>query len=341
MTKKTIKIKLLGFWDGFNPDSHILINVLKKKYDVQFVDTNPEYIICSVFGKPYDYCKYPQIRIMFSGENYIPDFNLVDYAISSYPVNYSDRSFRLPQCFGTVKNSAWGLKDKNRDYNVDILKEKVYFANFIFSHESENNMRGDFFKKLSEYKRVESSGSFMNNMPEGKCVSRADGSKLDFQRKSKFTICFESTKHEGFITEKIVEAFYSDTIPIYYGSSDVSGIFNEEAFINCTGYDSFDEVIDRIIELDKHDEKYLEMLRKPIFTNPEYPGLLMNDFEAFVYNIFDQPVEKAYRRSLVYCAKQYNDYLIGVNKEENDNKTAVVNGGIFNAIKKSVMFWKR
>ena len=43
--KKTIKIKLVGWWKNFDPDTHILTQCLKKKYNVEFVDKNPEYII--------------------------------------------------------------------------------------------------------------------------------------------------------------------------------------------------------------------------------------------------------------------------------------------------------
>ena len=308
--KKTIKIKLVGFWPDFEPDKNILIKCLKKRYDVQIVDDGQDYIICSVFEDTYEYCKYPHVRIMYSGENYIPDFNLIDYSICSYPIDYLDRNFRLPYCFSNEFRNGFDLENKSREYSYDILKSKEYFANFIASHESENNMRGDFFKKLSEYKRVESCGSYLNNMPDGNIVDIY--SKLDIQRKTKFTLCFESTKHEGFITEKIIDAFYTDTIPVYYGSSDVKTIFNEKAFINCSDYETFDEVIERIIELDNDDDKYMEMLRQPIFVDEDYPNKLMKEFERFVYHIFDPPAEIAYRRSRAYSAKRHNDYLIEV-----------------------------
>ena len=146
-----------------------------------------------------------------------------------------------------------------------------YCPNFIARHESEGNIRGDFFKKLCQYKRVESPGSYLNNMPGGAVVDWLDGSKTEFQRKCKFTLCFESTLHYGFVTEKIMDAFYADTIPVYYGSPTVTDIFNKDAFINCTDYPSFDAVIEKIKELDQDDEKYLQMLRQPILVDPDYP----------------------------------------------------------------------
>lgn len=304
--KKKIKIKLVGFFEGFDPKINTVMQVLNNLYDVEIDEKNPDYIICSVFGTPYEYCKYPQIRIMISGENYIPDFNLVDYGISSYPLTFKDRHFRKPQFFdlGLYKNFQY----QNRNYTDEILEDKVFFANFICGHESENNIRGDFFKKLCKYKRVESAGTYLNNMPNGLIVDREH--KLDFQKKCKFTLCFESTKHEGFITEKIADAFLAGTIPVYYGSSDVNQIFNKNAFINVSDYASFGDVINKIIELDNDDEKYLEMLRQPVFVDSDYCDKIYEGLENFLKNIFDQPIESAYRRSRVYSAKKHNDYLV-------------------------------
>lgn len=306
---KTIKIKFVGKYDSFQPIESIVYRCLiKNGYDVQIVD-DPDYIICDIFGDRYfEYCKYPQVRIMDTGENYIPDFNLVDYSICRYPIQFQDRNFFLPGCFFLV--DRWlALPEKDRNYSMDFLKEKPYFANFIAGHESEHNIRGDFFKKLCTYKRVESPGSYLNNMPKGETVAWNNQSKVDFQRKCKFTLCFESTSHNGFITEKITDAFYSDTIPVYYGDPAVTKIFNKNAFINCSDYESFDAVIEKIKELDQDDEKYLAMLRQPILVDPGYPKRLEEELDKFICAIFDQPLEKAYRRCQVYHPKTYNDYL--------------------------------
>ena len=306
---KTVKIKFVGVCPGFEPDWMDLYKILKKHYDVQIVEDDPDYIICDAFEPYYDYCGYPQVRIMVNGENYIPDFNLVDYAISRYPISFQDRNFYLPGC--VFPREHWlALSSRSReDYDLEFVKSKPYFANFIASHESEHNIRGDFFKKLCEYKRVESPGSYLNNMPDGSAVRWNNSSKTDFQRKCKFTLCFESTSHNGFITEKITDAFYAGTIPVYYGSPSVTEIFNREAFLNCGDFESFDAVIDKIRELDQDDEKYLEMLRRPVLVDPDYPQRVLDDMERFVCAIFDQPLDKAYRRSRVYMPKWYDEFL--------------------------------
>ena len=181
-------------------------------------------------------------------------------------------------------------------------------------HDSEHNYRSQFFEKLNAYKRVESAGTLLYNMPDGMKVNWLDDSKTNFQRKSKFTICFESTAHEGFITEKITDAFFADTIPIYYGSSSVKEIFNENAFINVADYESFDAVVEKIKELDQDDEKYLSMLRQPILVDADYPRRLDEELEKYILHIFEQPLETAYRRCRAYYPQWQNEFLAKASK---------------------------
>lgn len=337
---KKIKIKFVGFWEDFNVEWNYIYRVLKKKYDVEISNDEADYIICSVFGDCYQYCDYPQIRIMYVGENYIPDFNFVDYAVSRYPLEFGDRHCYLPGCID-VFGRCEELQTRNRNYTKDILKEKIYFANFIAGHESEYGIRGDFFKKLSTYKRVESPGTYLNNMADEKTVGWENKSKTDFQKKCKFSLCFESTAHEGFVTEKITDAFYADTIPIYYGSSTVSDIFNEKAFINCSNYESFDQVIQKIIELDQDDEKYLEMLRQPIFVDEQYVTKKINELEQFVYNIFEQPLENAYRRSRIYWPKKHENYIIDLRNNRVNSCRVLLKKKLKNRLTRGVMKLKK
>ncbi len=146
-------------------------------------------------------------------------------------------------------------------------------------------------------------------MPDGITVDWKNVRKADIRRLCKFTLCFESTLHEGFVTEKITDAFYADTIPVYYGSSAAAEIFNRDAFINVADYGSFDAAIEKIRELDQNDEKYLAMLRQPILNDPHYPQKLENALGEFIFHIFDQPLETAYRRSRVYLPARCDAYL--------------------------------
>lgn len=321
---KTIKIGFIGFSNTINKQDNIIIETLKKHFDVEISD-NPDYVFCSIFsddlafckGLLHGYCSYPQVRIMVEGENYVPDFNLVDYAISPYPIDFLDRHFSIPFgveafYYGNYKHFL-GLEPGVRKFDINDLNKKEHFANFLANHDSENNIRGDFYKKLSEYKRIESPGKlYHNNDAE---ISWRDESKVSFQAKSKFTLCFESTKNEGFTTEKIIDAFYAGTIPVYYGSSTVKSIINPNAYIDVSDFESMDEAIERIIQLDNDDELYIKMMREPIFLDPLFQQKLMNNLESFLVNIFEQSPKEAFRRSKVYIPKFHEDFLLKYEKK--------------------------
>lgn len=308
---KQVKLKFVGFWSGFTPERSIIYKILKKHYEVILTD-DADYIICSIFGNPYEYTKYPQIRIMHNGENYVPDFNLVDYAVSRYQIDFGDRNFYLPGCADFVDDRFLELQYQNRDFDESILKEKIYFADFVYGHDSEDDGRSTFFKLLNEYKRIESAGSYLNNMADGHTVSFLDESKLNLQRKCKFSICFESVIRNGIVTEKISDAFRANTIPIYLGGEGVDRIFNGHAFINCAKYKNFDEVIEKVKEIDQNDELYLDMLRQPIFITETYPETIYSELEKYICHIFEQPIGKAYRRCKIGVPVKYDKYLRGI-----------------------------
>lgn len=284
--RETKTVGFVGFANNFNIYNNEFINAVSSKYKVVIDNENPRYVFCSVWGKPYEYLKYKGIRIFYSGENIGPDFNYVDYAICyNRDMHYEDRFFRELPFYGRKVGAS----------KLQNLNEKISFCNFIYSHERDDEGRKIFFEKLSKYKRVDSMGTYLNNMPDGFTVTRMN--KIAETRKYKFSIAFESIDMSGFITEKISDAFDAKTIPIYMGDPHVDEIFNREAFINVNDYPDFDAVIEKIIELDNDDEKYLEMVNKPVF-NPSFDNMSkLEEMQEFVLHIFEQDYNKAFRRA--------------------------------------------
>lgn len=304
---KKIKIKYVGFWEDFNRERYFITRVLRKHFDVEICD-DPDYIISSIFEDYHAYIYYPQIRILCSGENYLPDLNLVDYAITPYPISLYDRCFHLPEGLREFDRNEYLTKKSKGEVKFDetILSTKTVFANFCTHHQSEFNIREDFFNELCKYKKVDSIGTYLNNT--GVFVKLYD-SKDEYQKKCKFSLCFESTSHDGFNTEKITDAFYNDTIPVYHGDPHIGDIYNKKAFIDVSDYNSFEEAIEKIKQIDNDDKLYLDMLNEPVFNDPDYAIKLEKDLEEFVVNLFNQPIEKAKRRSEVYSVKNYEDYI--------------------------------
>lgn len=283
---KKIKIKFVDFnvGLGFTKEQNDFVEALSKRYEVIQCD-DPDYIFYSVFG--VDHLKYDCVRIFYTGECYTPDFNECDYAMGYDRLQFGDRYLRVPLYRLLRYKNSYDEILKPRNFNMDDVKAKTGFCNFVYSNCFAQGARARFFDLLSQYKRVESGGCYKNN------VGGPVQNKRKFQETTKFTIAFENTTYDGYATEKLVEAFAAGTVPIYYGDPRIAKDFNPEAFINVHDFSCFDEVIERVREIDNNDELYLKMLNAAPVLNPSDNS----DMEEFLYHIFNQPLETAQRRS--------------------------------------------
>jgi len=268
----TIKIFFTDFWPGFNPEDNYFINLLRKHYNIILSEHDPDYLFFSVFG--YNHFKFKCKKIFFTGENIRPDLSLCDYSFTFDFDTYHGRNYRLPLYvqYDDV-NQLTFKKDPSK-----ILSEKTEFCNFVYSN-PDCKKRINFFKKLSKYKKVDSGGRILNNI--GSLVSN----KREFLKKYKFTIAFENGEFPGYTTEKIFEPMLSDSIPLYWGNPLVGRDFNSKSFLNYYDYGNDDDFIDRIIEVDRNDDLYKQILNEPYFSDNK-----VNEFadERNILNKFDE-----------------------------------------------------
>lgn len=276
---KKVKIQ---FADFISPNKLKAIkDILSKKYEV-VVSDKPDYLFYSTYGN--DYLKYTDcIRIFYTSECLTPNFNECDYAIGFDRLDFGDRYMRLPlyQLFQYRESFVKLLTRK--PFTAEDLKNKTDFCNYVVSNSYVKDVRTEIFNMLSKYKRVNSGGRYMNN------IGGPVKDKFAFQKKHKFSIAFENCSYDGYSTEKIADAFAAETIPIYWGDPRIGLDFNEDAFINCHRYNSLEEVVERVKEIDQNDELFIKMLNTPILKCED---LHMDDF---LYHIFDQPYEMAKR----------------------------------------------
>jgi hypothetical protein len=94
-------------------------------------------------------------------------------------------------------------------------------------------------------------------------VGGAVKDKLEFIRHHRFTIAFENASYTGYTTEKIVEPMRVGSIPIYWGNPMVHLDFNPASFVNWHAHGSDEATIERIIEIDRDEALYRQMLLEP------------------------------------------------------------------------------
>ena len=290
--KKTIRIKFVDFYPNFRPEKAPLWKRLWDFYTVELSD-NPDWLVYSVFGNEhlnYNNC----VKIFFTGENQAPDFNFCDYAFGFDYIDFGDRYMRLPLWL-LYPNDIHAMLHKHERQTLD---SKTDFCSFVVSNPHGNEARAQFMEKLSEYKQVHSGGRWRNN------VGGPVADKLAFQKKHKFSMAFENACHPGYTTEKIVQSFAAQTVPIYWGDPRVAETFNKEAFINCNDYPDWESMIARVKEIDQNDVLWLKMIETPALRDPEIIHKSLTDLEAFLQHIFDQEPQAAQRFSRDYWTQK-------------------------------------
>jgi hypothetical protein len=259
---KKIRIDFCDFSFNYSKTNNYLFKLLSERFELELCD-QPDFLIHSCYG--HEHRLHSGVRIFFSGESDIPNFRECDYSIASVKLD-SPQHLQLPNYV------TYGEADKiikRRDNFEQILAGKTKFCSFVVSSHNprKNRNRLEFFRQLSKYKRVDSGGRFMNNI--GGPIPGGSRGKIDFLRAYKFNIAFENLSRRGYTTEKIFEPMAARCLPIYWGNPLIAEEFNQRSFLNYADFPSEETLIEKIIELDNDDAKYLEYLRQPYFYGDE------------------------------------------------------------------------
>ena len=272
----------------FDKENNLLTWALSHNFNLIFDEVSPDIILTGNDLNP-DLAKYKNSKIIYyTGEPFLSwsgdiNRNVVDKALTFF--NFDDPLFeRVPLILhynyeyfknGYIDDYEFLLKQKP---NTNTIPNK--FCSFVARANGYPSCpREYFFNKLSSYKNVNSHGSYLNNSP---LIPMGDTSKYENSlfkvnciSNYKFNICFENshgctkspTDHtyvndSGLISEKIYEALVSNTIPIYWGNKDIHKDLNTKRFINYYDYNGFDDMIEKIIEIDNNDKLFLDIVNQ-------------------------------------------------------------------------------
>ena len=274
--KKKIKIDFTDFWGGFDKTNNYFYNLLKDEFDV-VITSNPDFLFFSVFGNQHQ--NYKCKKIFYTGENVAPPLGYCDY---SFSFDYLDdvRNYRLPHYL-----LYDGYYELQKEKNIEQSLANRKFCNFVASN-GNCQERNQFVQLLSQYKKVDCGGQWMNN------IGYAVTDKRKFQSEYKFSISFENNAYRpqfpGYTTEKIMEPMTVNSMPIYWGNPKISEEFNTNSFVNFYDFNNMSDMVEYIIELDKNNELYIEKLKEPWFVNNTIPtNNKIENIKSFLYKIFN------------------------------------------------------
>ena len=254
---------------------------IKRKINYKFKidEIHPEYILYDVFGCQHLSQKYKNsIKIAIYSENKIPDFNEADYALGQSHFIYLDRYFKYP-------SFIWRLNMlKNLFGKINNSNKKKFCAAVISNNNSYSNFRLQFIKELNKYKKVDMGGKALNN------IGRIVKDKIKFLSSYKFSISMENSNGDGYISEKIIESYISQTIPIYYGDYMIDEYINPKSFILIKNEKDMVKKIEFIKKIDNDNVLYKSILKEKIFKENIMDIINKNQYEReeFFFNIFKQ-----------------------------------------------------
>jgi hypothetical protein len=272
MTLNKYYILPYNWWPGFNEKTdanHIgFFEALLSKTKLHNLEITYNVDKANVLleaGNPNEYIhnyKNWIYKINFIGEPALPQSDKYDLVLTS--VNNIKNVVDLPLAVAYIHCNNFLPYLYNRPIITDVPKK---FCTFIVSN-PKCEVRNNLFNLINNYKNVSSMGGHANNVGYKINYPYWSSEYFNVLGEHKFMICCENTKMETYSTEKIVNPYLGKTIPIYWGSHNIKNIFNPDSmlFLEDESEDSVNKLIQKIIELDNDDQKYLEFINRPNFT---------------------------------------------------------------------------
>ncbi len=146
-------------------------------------------------------------------------------------------------------------------------RPKTRFCNFVARNAATPGtaVREAFVRMLTRRRRVDCPGRVLRNAAP---LAPGVPAKLDYLASYRFTVAFENTSAEHYVTEKIVHALAAGSVPVYWGCPRIAEYYNPDAFVNCHAFASLEEAAERVLAIDA-DPALLDAMRR---APPLRPG---------------------------------------------------------------------
>jgi hypothetical protein len=282
-----LKLCIVNFWEGAFDGDFFDFFFRSCFSDVVYTDNqhDADLVVTSVFGHTQT---NPAKTLAYIGENIRPNFVGYNHSLSFDWDSYGGRNHRLPLWYARL---AWdGFEQKPRHDNhlnhgyeplLDIktlmqprkldMQVKKEFCALIANNPE--GLRISLYNFISDYKQVHGYGNMFRNPLRQ--------SKFDILPEYKFCLCPENSTYDGYITEKLIDAYAGGTVPIYSGDISVDMEFNPHAFLNYQDSRDMDYFVEKIRLWDTDLEIYQHTYQEPLLDKE--PKL--DDAIAFVRSL--------------------------------------------------------
>lgn len=236
------------------------------KNNVVWVNRDPDVLFFSKWWWHFERFDKDIPKIFICGENVGPNYNVFDFSICLRRPDYDGRNvwvtpLSFPDEFDPPRLDG---------VTMELLNRK--FCSFLVCNKNCTH-RNNIVKALMEYKPVDCPGECLHNIdiPWLRGFGTANhGNKQRLVGMYKFNICAENSNTDGYVTEKLLDAYRALTVPIYWGSEGNIEPFTKDSMIYVNDCKDVTELVERVKEVDNNDDLYMKML----MANPIVQGVL-------------------------------------------------------------------
>lgn len=203
-----------------------------------------------------------------------------NYQQMFFPQPYSENDFS-PKPFNEKKFSVMVAGAKSVSSWKKDLPLKLMYG---FSVREIYSRRLDVARVFSRNRNIDIFGRGWEKISgiDLSCYRGLAGDKFSVIKDYKFTFCFENSIMSGNITEKIFDAIFAGSVPIYYGAPDIKQYIPSDVFIDFNDFKSPDDLLDFLVKINESDyQKYIDAMERFIKSN----GYKKFSQEAFAHEV--------------------------------------------------------
>lgn len=166
-------------------------------------------------------------------------------------------------------NSLWQRLSNptQKPRNTQEYRAIVYLAKKCHPHRQRAARQISTIMSVHHGETCTVSGFNASRIPATLLTSRSDFHRNDrIFRHYKYCLSMENVQRDGYMTEKLLNAYLGGCLPVYYGTTEVFDIFNPNSFV-FFDVENPGPALDLLVKLESNDTLYEMMLSQPILQN--------------------------------------------------------------------------
>ena len=293
-SRHSLTFGVVDYWKPFDPylDPVVraLLDCLDEGATVGHRAADAELVLFSVRGN--EHTTASGTKVGFSGEpGHVPEHQ-AHWSIDS---RYLARPNHL-----RFPHWAYQMTADSRTYE-DPAATGDRFCNFMYSN-PRCLMRNAFFEMLHAREPVEAIGTVYRNTEHPKLAPH-QGKWFETKRAAlgdyRFTIAFENEEIVGYTTEKLIDAWLANTVPIYWGNPAVAAEFPPDSYLSLYELGSMTKLVEAVLEAHHEPERYAQLAAANPFRTGRAQQVLADhrrSLQRFAGLVVDDAASHAKRR---------------------------------------------